>query len=61
MIPKEIYKFETGDLVLKSKGLHVGQRGIVLTTHTNSSDHTILTVYTNRMVVKWFSNMVSFL
>ena len=61
MIPKEIYKFETGDLVLKAKGLHAGQTGIVITSNTNSSGHTILTVYTNRMVVKWFSNMVSFL
>ena len=61
MIPKEIYKFETGDLVLKEKGLHAGQTGIVISVNTNSSDHTILTVYANRMVVKWFSNMVSFL
>ena len=62
MIPKEIFKFVPGDLVLKSAGLHAGQIGIVISVNTNSLGNTILTVLANnRIVVKWYSNMVSFL
>ena len=68
MIQKEIFKFKpevfnfkTGDLVLKAEGMHAGQTGIVMAVITNSSGYTILTVYADRKVVKWYSNMVSFL
>ncbi len=61
MIPKEIFKFVPGDLVLKAEGMHAGQTGIVISVITNSSGYTILTVYADRKVVKWYSNMVSFL
>tara|TARA_Y100001937_G_C7090134_1_gene317273 strand:- start:1139 stop:1345 length:207 start_codon:yes stop_codon:yes gene_type:complete len=59
--PPELFNFKTGDLVLKAEGMHSGQTGIVLSVITNSSGYTILNVYANRMVVKWYSNMVSFL
>ena len=61
MIPKETFKFVPGDLVLKAEGMHAGQTGIVLSVNTNSSGYTILTVLADRSVVKWYSNMVSFL
>jgi ribosomal protein S4E len=61
MIPKEIFKFVPGDLVLKEKGMHTGQTGIVISVYTNSSGNTILTVLADRLIVKWYANMVSFL
>ena len=58
---EEIISFVPGDLVLKAKGLHAGQTGIVIEVHTNRLGNTILTVLADRSVVKWYSNMVSLL